>query len=127
MTVIDSELEIAREIRREIIEFSNEEILPLMSLDKIETLKRNTRDAIKRKRIEEQERIEINKNKEKAFNIALKLFLIHDMRLKGSHSLEFIGIIFGVTKQQAHNINERAIAKLTTPKIGKPLKEYIDS
>ena len=90
------------EVRKDLVEFANEEILPLIT---------DLKGA---------------KAKEKAFFIALKIFRIHDIRLQSALTLEEVAIIMGITRERIRQIESKASMKLKHPKVSRFLSQYVN-
>jgi len=91
------------EIRNDLINFAKEEIIPLIKED-----------------------ISDKQAEEKAFFIALKLFMVHDVRLQSAMTLEAISAILGVTRERIRQIESSATKKLKHPKYIREFYEYLN-
>jgi len=90
------------ELRNELIEFSEEEILPLINDEN-----------------------NVSKAKGKAFLIALKIFMIHDTRLQNALTLQEVATIFGITRERVRQIEDGAKSKLKHPKFSREFRNYL--
>ena len=91
------------ELRNDLISFAEEEILPL---------------------IKDEENL--SKAKEKAFLIALKIFMIHDIRLQSELTLQAVATIFGITRERVRQIESNAERKLKHPKVSRGFRNYLN-
>jgi DNA-directed RNA polymerase specialized sigma subunit len=94
--------EIYTELRKDLVEFSEEEILPLI-----------------------KDENNLSKAKEKAFLIALKIFMIHDSRLQNVLTLQEVAIILGISRARVKQIEDNAQGKLKHPKFSRGLRNYL--
>jgi len=90
------------ELRKDLVEFADEEILPLI-------------------KDEEDDK----KAKEKAFFIALKIFMIHDVRLQKELTLQEVAFVLGITRERVRQIESSAERKLKHPKFSREFRDYV--
>ena len=98
--IVDSK-KLGREIRKDLLEFAREEIRPLIT------------------------ELSDKQADEKAFFIALKIFMIHDVRLQSEMTLEAIANIFGITRERVRQIESQASRKLRHPKLSRDFLKYV--
>jgi len=119
------DIKIAEDIRQEILEFAHDEIRDLIKVEKVIVTKDFQSHVELREHLAYLEDKADRKADEKAFLIALKFFMIHDIRLKGGHTLSFISTLLGITRERIRQIEDKAMKQLKNPKFGRSFFNYV--
>ena len=119
--MLDNNNQLALDIRKDITDFADTEIFHLINLDEIDV--KHDKVFTKIKDYEERKLAIANYN---AFNIAFKLFRLHDTRLEGYFSTVEIGIILGISKARVDQIADKAMSRLKHPKYSRAFRNYLD-
>lgn len=123
---LSSEAQLGLTIRDEIMEFAQDEIRPLVTVEEaiVKTeyeTEEETIDALNRAKA----KVLVDADN-KAFLLALKLFMVHDIRFKGELTLDFISALLGVTKERIRQIETKALKTLKNPKISRQMVVYLN-
>ena len=112
--------QLALDIRKDIEDFAKEEIFHLINLDEIDV--KHDKIFNKIKDFEERRLAIANHN---AYNIAFKIFRLHDTRLEDSFSSVEIAIILNITVARVDQIEKKAMNRLKHPKYSRAFKNYV--
>jgi len=109
-----------KRIQKVVEDIATSEILPLIKVEEIKiNVPYETEDEKYLKQLE--------KAKEQAYFMALRIVMKNEIKLQGGLTLEEIGIMLGnVTRERVRQIEQNAIKKLSHPKFGFDLKRYIN-
>ncbi len=124
----NEKIQVAKGIRVEIVEFATDEILPLIEI-KTKTVEISKKfDTDEKVKIENARLLEVAKAQanEKAFIIALKFFMMYDIRLQGHQTLEVVGAIMNITKERVRQVEDKSLKILRHPKISRQFRHYLN-